>query len=79
MCDSPVQGGELVRKDLVERSKIFNSYWKGDADVMLIGLTFLYIATALPSYPTLNLHCRLLNLTKKTRGGEGILPLKAEL
>lgn len=57
MCDSPVQGGELVRKDLVERSKIFNSNWKGDADVMLIGLTFLYIATALPSYPTLNLHC----------------------
>lgn len=72
MYDSPGQGGELVRKDLVERSKIFNSNWKGAADVILIGLTFLYIATALLSYPTLNLQCRLLNLTKqKTKTKKG--------
>lgn len=48
-----------------EESLWGRTWWRGAADMMLIGLTFLYIATALLSYPTLNLHCRLLNLTKK--------------
>lgn len=52
----------------MERSKIFNSSWKGNGDVMLTGLKFLYIATALPSYPAIHLPFRLRKLTLKEWG-----------
>lgn len=71
MCDSPGKGGELARKDAAERSNIFNSNWKGNADMMVIGLKFLYIATPLPGYPAVNLYFRLLKLTKKGGGNRG--------
>lgn len=72
MCESLGRGGELVWNDL-ERSKIFNSNWKGNADAMLI-------AIPLPGYLTINLHFRLLKLTyKKQMVGKEIPPSKTEL
>ena len=69
MCDSPDKGGEPVRKDLEEKSNIFNSNWKGNADMMLIELRFLSIATPFSGYPAINLYFRLLKLAKRGRAG----------
>lgn len=43
-CDSLGKGGEPARKEPLERSKILNSNWKGNADMMLFGLKLLNIA-----------------------------------
>lgn len=69
MCDSPDKGGEPVRKDSEENSNILNSNWKGYADMMLIGLRFLSIATPFSGYPAINLYFRLLKLAKRGRAG----------